>query len=297
MDGSKTAENVLPYARAFAGGFKVPVELLAVVDIGELATRIAPEKGRYIDTLIEDSLRHGENYLRQTARTFSGVNVNCSVKRGRAEEVIIETAASDKGTFIAMATHGRSGLDRWLLGSVAEKVLRGTSNPLVLIRASGEAKTEGEATLKTVIVPLDGSEMAESVLPAVVEMSKKINLEVILFRAYSIPYSAYAGGDGYYAVNFDELISGVKEDARDYLQKKTEELKKRGVEKVSYELKEGLSADQIMSFAKKTPNSLIAMCTHGRSGIERWVLGSVTETVVRHSGNPVLIVRGSRAAA
>jgi nucleotide-binding universal stress UspA family protein len=184
-----------------------------------------------------------------------------------------------------------------LLGSVAEKVLRGTSNPLVLIRASGEAKTEGEATLKTVIVPLDGSEMAESVLPAVVEISKKINLEVILFRAYSIPYSAYAGGDGYYAVNFDELISGVKEDARDYLQKKTEELKKRGVEKVSYELKEGLSADQIMSFAKKTPNSLIAMCTHGRSGIERWVLGSVTETVVRHSGNPVLIVRGSRAVA
>lgn len=297
MDGSKTAENVLPYARAFAGSFKVPVELLAVVDIGELAMRIAPEKGRYIDTLIEDSLRHAGNYLKQIARTFSGANVSCSVKKGRAEEVIIETAASDKGTFIAMATHGRSGLDRWLLGSVAEKVLRGAKNPLLLIRASDEAKTEGEATLKNLIVPLDGSEMAESVLPAVVEIAKKLSLQVVLFRAYSMPYSAYTGGEGYYAFNFEELVAGVKEDVLNYLQKKTEELKKRGVEKVSCELKEGLSADEIMSFAKRTPNSLIAMCTHGRSGVQRWVLGSVTETVVRHSGNPVLIVRGGRAAA
>ena len=86
-----------------------------------------------------------------------------------------------------MATHGRSGLNRFLLGSVAEKVLRGTVNPLLLVRATGEAKSDGEATLKSIIVPLDGSELAESVLPMVAGVAKKLDLEVVLFRAYHIP--------------------------------------------------------------------------------------------------------------
>lgn len=91
-----------------------------------------------------------------------------------------------------MATHGRSGVERWLLGSVAEKVLRGAINPLLLIRATKEAKSEGEASPGSVIVPLDGSELAEQVLPSVVELAKQLALEVVLFRAYTIPISAMA---------------------------------------------------------------------------------------------------------
>jgi nucleotide-binding universal stress UspA family protein len=63
------------------------------------------------------------------------------------------------------------------------------------------------------------------------------------------------------------------------------------LEKVSYASKEGLAADEIIKFGRSTPDNLIAMCSHGRSGVKRWVLGSVTETVVRHSGDPVLVVR------
>ncbi|HUK39825.1 MAG TPA: universal stress protein, partial [Candidatus Acidoferrales bacterium] len=64
-----------------------------------------------------------------------------------------------------------------------------------------------------------------------------------------------------------------------------------GVKKISTKAKEGLSADQIIRLGRETPDSLIAMCSHGRSGVKRWVLGSVTETVVRHSEDPVLILR------
>jgi nucleotide-binding universal stress UspA family protein len=106
------------------------------------------------------------------------------VEKGKAEQMIIERAAKDKTTLVTMATHGRSGINRWLLGSVAEKVLRGATNPLLLIRATEEAKTDGEATVKSVVVPLDGSELAESVLPAVADLAKKLSLEV--FRAYNI---------------------------------------------------------------------------------------------------------------
>jgi nucleotide-binding universal stress UspA family protein len=290
LDGSKTAEKVLPYARYLAGKLKIPIELLAVIDIAEMAAHIAAEKARYLDTMIEDGVRASTTYLRGIATTFPDAKVTCTVDKGRAEDTIIEKSEADAGMLITMATHGRSGLNRFLLGSVAEKVLRGSANPLLLIRAGDEAKGEGEAMLTSIVVPLDGSELAESVLPMVATMAKKLDLEVVLFRAYHISYNAYAGDDGY-MVNYDELIASVRDEANEYLEKKVAEVKKLGVAKVSAVTKEGFAGDEIIAIGRKTPDNLIAMCSHGRSGVKRWVLGSVTETVVRHSGDPVLVAR------
>ena len=291
LDGSKTSENVLPYARYLAGKFKVPVELLAVLDIAEMATHISAEKARHLDTMIEDGMRASTTYIRGVATTFPDGKVTCTVEKDRAEDAIINKAEADGGTLITMATHGRSGLNRFLLGSVAEKVLRGSANPLLLVRATEAGKTTGETAFKAIIVPLDGSELAESVLPTVATMAKELDLEVVLFRAYHIPYNAYAGDDGYYAVNYDELISGVRDEAKEYLDKKVDEVKKLGVAKVTALSKEGFAGDEIIALGRKTPDALIAMCSHGRSGVKRFVLGSVTENVVRHSDDPVLVVR------
>jgi nucleotide-binding universal stress UspA family protein len=290
LDGSAVAEQVLPYVRTLAGGVKIPVELMGVVDVAQLDAHIAAEKGRYLDTLIEDSVRCSGEYLKGVAQTFPGANVSFAVEEGRAAEVIIAKTGADKETLITMATHGRSGINRWLLGSVTEKVLRGSPNPLLLVRAKSEAKAAGEATLKSIVVPLDGSEVAESVLPTVLEMAKKLNIEIVLFRACNVPYSVFGGVRDHFAI-VDELLGAIKAEARDYLEKKTEELKKQGANKVSYVLEQGISADQIISLGRKTPDNLIAMCTHGWSGVKGWVLGSITETVVRHSGDPVLIIR------
>lgn len=291
LDGSKTSETVLPYARYLAGRLGTPVELLAVIDIAELAAQVSPEKARFLDTVIIEGERQSKEYLSRIAATFPGRRVKCTIEKGRAAEAIIGRGDADTGMLIAMGTHGRSGMNRWLLGSVAEKVLRGTANPLLLVRATDEAKAEGEATLKSIIVPLDGSEVAASVLPMVAGLATKLGLEVELFRAFNIPYSAYGTGDGYYAVNVEELINEVGNEAREYLEKKSAELKKLGVAKVTCATKEGFGADEIISLGRKTSDNLIAMCSHGRSGVKRWVLGSVTETVVRHSEDPVLIVR------
>ena len=290
LDGSKTAEKVLPYARYLAGKFKVPVELLAVVDVVEIASHMTSEKVHILDTIIEDAVQHSTTYLRGVATTIAGTNVRCSVEKGRAEDTIIEKAATDKTMLITMATHGRSGLNRFLLGSIAEKVLRGTVNPLLLIRA-GDEKSEGEAMLKSIIVPLDGSELAEAVLPIVADMAKKLDLEVELFRTYHVPYNVYSGDEGLYAINYEELLAGLRDEAVEYLEKKAADLKRLGVAKVQCVTKEGFAADEIISLGRKTPDNLIAMSSHGRSGVRRWVLGSVTELVVRHSGDPVLVIR------
>ena len=293
LDGSKTAEQVLPYARTLANKLKVPLELMGVIDIAEFAAHISAEKARYLERMIEQGERSSVDYLKGIAKTFPGLNVICTVEKGTAAETIIDKAAADKGTLITMATHGRSGINRFVLGSVAEKVLRATNNPLLLIRAADGAAPGEEARLTSVIVPLDGSELAESVLPAVTELAKKLGLEIVLFRAFNIPYGVYAGADGYYAMNFDQLIADIKDEATAYLETKTEELKGKGVENVSFLVKEGLSADEIISIGRQTPDNLIAMCTHGRSGVKRWVLGSVTESVVRHCGDPVLVIRAA----
>ena len=290
LDGSKTAEKVLPYARHLAGKFKTAVELLAVIDIAEIASHITPEKARHLDTFIAGGVSGSETYLGKIAQTFGGT-VKCTVGKGRAGDAIIEHGMADAATLITMATHGRSGLNRFLLGSVAEKVLRGTANPLLLVRATEEATGEGEAGFKTMIVPLDGSQLAESVLAPVAEIAKTLTVEVTLLRAYHIPYNAYAGDDGFYALNYDDLIGSVSDEAAAYLDKKVAEMKKLGVEKVSGLSQEGFAGDEIIALGKKTPAGLIAMSSHGRSGVQRFVLGSVTENVVRHTINPVLVVR------
>jgi nucleotide-binding universal stress UspA family protein len=291
LDGSKTAEKVLPYARCLAGKFKTPVALLAVIDIAEIASHMASEKARFLDTIIEDGVQHSTSYLRGIATTFPGVDVSCTVEKGKAEDTIIEKAAADKTMLVTMATHGRSGVNRFLLGSVAEKVLRGTVNPLLLVRAADEAKSEGEVTLGSVIVPLDGSELAEKVLPIVADIAKKLDLEVELFRAYHIPYNVYAGDEGFYAANYDALLASVRDESQEYLEAKAGEIKQLGVARVTCVSKEGFAADEIIAMGRKTADNLIAMSSHGRSGVRRWMLGSVAEAVVRHSGDPVLIVR------
>ena len=292
LDGSKTAERALPYARYLAEEKNVLIELLAVVDVANMATHMTAERALHLDTMVEDAVRASEKYLEAIAGTLSAAKIKTRVESGRPEEVIIEKAAAEQNTLIAMATHGRSGMNRWLLGSVAEKVLRGATDPVLLIRAREVTRTEDEPTLKSLIVPLDGSDLAERVLPTAIELAKPRDLEIVLIRTYNIPTTAYAGVEGY-ALPIDDLLKGMRDEACAYLENKVADVKKLGVARVSFAAKEGLPADEIISFAKNLPGGLIAMSTHGRSGVRRWVLGSVTETVVRHSENPVLVIRAS----
>ncbi|MGH7855213.1 MAG: universal stress protein [Candidatus Binatia bacterium] len=291
LDTSKTAEQVLPHARYLAGKLGISVELLTVIDIAEIGRRIAADKAPVLNTLIENAVRSSESYLGAIAGTFSGVDVRVTVEKGVPDETIIEKGEADRSMLLAMATHGRSGLDRFLLGSVAEKVLRATANPLLLARAAQEVKWEGEGGFKTIIVPLDGSEVAEKVLPTVAVMAKHLGAEVMLVRVYHIPYTAFAADEGFVALEYDKLLAGVRDETNEYLEKKAAEVKNLGVEKVAWLAKEGLAADEIIALGRNTPDALIAMSSHGRSGVKRLMLGSVTETVVRHTRDPVLVVR------
>jgi len=290
LDGSKTAEAVLPRASYLATALKIPMELLAVVDLAEMAVHLPAANARMFDSIVETEVAHSGRYLQKIADSFAGMDVHCTVEKGRAQEVI---AAKGTGASIltAMATHGRSGLGRMLLGSVTEKILRVTSNPLLVVRSDEASTSASTPAFKSVVLPLDGSELAESILPTAVELAKALNLELVLFRAYHLPYESYAGEDGFAAVNYDHVISAIRDEAREYLEKAVAKAKLLGVAKVSCTAKEGFSADEIIAAGKTTPGALIVMASHGRSGIKRMMLGSVSEAVVRHGTAPVLVLR------
>lgn len=294
LDGSKLAENALPLARCFARALQVPVELLAIVDLAETARRVAADHMTITSAFVEDAARAFGTYLEGAARNFPTGNTRCTVARGNAAETIIAAAATDPHTLVAIATHGRSGLDRWLLGSVTEKVLRGATNPLLIVRAQEEKAPAWEmATLKRLVVPLDGSELAERILPHVEALGRRLDLEIILLGVYGSPV-APAPGEGFYnPAQLGALLAELRAETSAYLAGKAEEMKSKGLKNVSCAAKEGLAADEIIAAARQSHDTLIAMCTHGRSGMKRWILGSVAETVVRHAESPVLVVRAS----
>jgi len=292
LDGSKTAEKVLPFARILAATLKLPIELLEVVDIAAATAHIAADKARYLDRIITEGENASREHLAEIAATFPGAHVACQVIRGRPADLIIERAEAEKGTLIAMATHGRSGINRWMMGSVAEKVLRGTKSPLFLVRVSDEAAPSRTVAIKSIVVPLDGSELAESALSTAKEVAKSLDIEIVLCRAYELAATAYYGSEDYLP-KYDEMLRNLKDDVEDYLKKKAGELQKDGLAKVAWVALEGSGAEEIVRYANAHPDVLVAMSTHGRSGVSRWTLGSVTEKVVRHSAEPVLVLHAA----
>jgi nucleotide-binding universal stress UspA family protein len=281
LDGSRLAEQILPYARLMAAAFGVRLELLWVTD-PEARPPFLPSQ-------------EGEEYLQQLAvRSFpSSLQVAFAEKTGDPPAVIIDTAMGDPGCLIAMATHGMSGVRRWLLGSVASKVVQKAQNPLLLIRPVEDAAARGSAEFKTIFVPLDGSGLAEKVLPHVAALAKKLRAEVHLLRVYSLPANAYVVADGVITQGAQQYREELQKSAAMYLEGKCQTLRAGGLENVVTTTIMGDPALEIIDIARKSRNNLIAMSTHGRSGVGRWLLGSVAEKVVQYSGDPVLLVRPS----
>jgi nucleotide-binding universal stress UspA family protein len=270
----------LPYTASLAHALQLPVDLIHVNDPETHSPSLHPNRSA--------------DYLNQVAASFlSGLTVNCAVKTGAAAEVILDTASADGGTVIAMATHGQTGGQRWLLGRVAQKVLQASKNTLLLIRPQEGAPSNRDARLETIIVPLDGSHLAEQIFPHVAYFATELGLQVVLIRTYSLPSAGFFLAAHVSPPDIAELGVKTEKEIGDYLQAKVEELTASGVKKITSVVAEGRGPEKIIELAQKTPGCMVAMSTHGRSGMSRWVLGSVTDRVVSHCGDPVLVIRPS----
>ncbi len=290
LDGSTVAEGVLPYVRALAPALKVKVEFLKVGERDAAVDIANPMVGQYMDRVGASLRSQSEDYLNNIKRTFKDTDVTYGTRIGKPAEIIAEEGAKEEDTLIAMSTHGRGGVGRWLMGSVTDKVIHMGTTPMLVVRATEEGAPVAETELKTIIVPLDGSDIAEAVLPMVTTIAKALGLEVLLIRSISLP-TTYAAGPEYAPWPTEDFTEEMEKQATVALEKTAVELKRAGVANVRIMVVTGPPAIQVVDIAKDTPNSLVIMSTHGRSGVGRFVLGSVADRVVRHAGSPVLLMR------
>ena len=291
LDGSDLAEVALPCAEEISG--RLGAELI-------LAGVSEAHIPRY-QHIYRNYLAYGSEAAAKRVKEHYGAKAARVVPlllTGHAAEEIIDYAEKNDVDLIVMATHGYSGVRRWALGSIADKVVRRTSKPVLLIRAKDARPAVGEKDLCTrAVVPLDGSILAEVALPYVKELVSPLappsKAEISLLHVISPPQvgAAVAIGETPHEID-DEGLRRIKNQARDYLDQVGRPLWGKGVV-VRSEVRVGKAADEIIKFANKVGAGVVIMSTHGRSGLDRLVLGSVTNRVLRGANIPVMLVRPS----
>lgn len=265
LDGSPEAETaleaVLPLARAFSS----EVILLTVMGSPDIPPRVYP------------------SLLRTSEILWSrGFSASFDLRIGKPEEEILAFAREKQVDLVAMATHGRSGLSRVLVGSVAEEVLRHSEMPLFVSKP--RKTTRG---LERILVALDGSERAEDILGDVAPIAWRLHASVDVVKV-TPPIIAAAG-------LAEPPIVIPPEDATPYLKEIAARLAAESVDARAVPLT-GRAATEILRHAVDSGAGLLCMTTHGRTGLTRLLVGSVAEEIIRHAPCPVLVRRMAAVA-
>ena len=234
-------------------------------------------------------------YLELNAKELQsqGIKASTAIAYGNVADEIIKFADNNKIDLIILSTHGHSGIKRWALGSIALKVLHGTCIPVLLIksRVTKSAKVE----FKKILLPLDGSSFSEASIPYAKELAKGTGVEIVLLRVSEPPVlpadrspAIKPGWEEYR----DMLMAEIQRQAEKYLEGIRANLGKSGI-KARSQATLGKAAESILQVAQKEDINLIAMTTHGRTGISRWVYGSVASRITEESLQPVMLIRPS----
>lgn len=278
VDGSPLSERALPCAEIIARANGARIVLLEVV-----SETIPHDNG---DTPGgADELRAAETYLADLAKNVSpSPDVEVVVTVGSHAEAILQMIHTQHADLVVMSTHGRSGLGRLVHGSVADEVMRQAPVPIVLIPAACESRWPTNRTPR-ILVPLDGSNVAEQALDHAAEMASALRAEIRLIQV--VEPHPMADGAGASDVILDPTPE--LEAAHQYLKDVATKLQQAG-QTVSTHEAYGFAVLTIVEAAADEAD-LIVMATHGRSGITRLLMGSVATGVVQQATIPILIVR------
>ncbi|HEU5315068.1 MAG TPA: universal stress protein [Chloroflexota bacterium] len=285
LDGSDLAERALPYAARLASLGVARLVLARVIREPDAAApesfqedvRARREAKDYLDAVVE---RHLSLPGLRPPETF--------VVSGEPAPALLELAQRERASLIVMGTHGRSGIGRWLYGSVAERVLHEAHVPVFLVPTTAPAGWPADRPPR-VLVPLDGSAFATEAIAAAAPLIEGLRADVVLVRVVEPAiYVASPYGPMYAApaVGTPEALAA----AEDYVESVAAPLRRKGYT-ASAVVREGYPANELARVASDGLIDVIAMATHGRTGLARLVLGSVATATLRHANVPLLLVR------
>ncbi|MGQ4555570.1 universal stress protein [Halobellus sp. GM3] len=271
VDGSESADSALDHAITLAGALDAEVHLVAVVDPYGLST---VTERREVEDELEAVVASAAERVRE-----AGVSVETAVEAGFPHKEILRAVAERSIDMIAMGTHGRRGLDRYVLGSVAEKVVRLSPVPVLTARVGAT----GERPYREIVVPTDGSDAAAPAERLGVDLAGRF--DAVVHALSVVPDRRF---------RTSETDSAYEEAAQSAVDRVGECGARIGVE-TDGAVEHGVPHRAILDHCEAAGADLVVLGTHGRTGVERFVLGSVAEKVVRLSETPVLVVPASGA--
>ena len=288
LDGSKLGEGVLAYARPIARGLGAKIELLRIIESARPEASPAeqvyaygqdaaaglsiPVEGftselphhQYLDQVLAGLRGSAKDYLDGVAAPMrdAGLAVTSTVREGKPAAEIVAEADKEPNSVVAMSTHGRAGIARWALGSVADKVLHTSSRPLMTVRPENGSIATPEAKLSRIIAPLDGSGVAEESLSTVSALARGLGVGVTLVRVHSLD-SAFAE---HISIGYDALMKAVDAEGEEYLDGISTRLREEGVSAVDQKIVHGRPSGGIGETAEAHEGGIVVMSTHGRTG-------------------------------
>jgi len=299
LDGSPRAEQILSQITRILKREDSELLLLRVVDIPEPGSSLEGYGAIDLPGLRRAEREEAQKYVHDLARRFSekGAKVHGRIAEGPTAQTILETARAEGATLIAMTTHGRTGIARWLMGSVAEKVARASDVPLLLVRSfrrspAGDLAPSApeEAPFRRILIPVDGSATSLSIIAPAEKFAQLYDSAILVVhvRPPFIPPSPVLPGMEA-ALPLVPASPPLPEND-EAIETAARRLRHAGlgVRQLSVE---GEPAGEILDLARTEGIDLIAIGTHGRSGFSRWALGSVAERVLRSAEVPLLLVR------
>ena len=291
LDGSPLAEQALPLAEAIAEQARGKLKLVMVHE-----PLIVMEPGPAYTQVELAILRADRQYLKSvTARLRErlGGAVSCAVLRGIPAAQTLATYARELGVdLIVMTTHGRGGVCRAWLGSVTDHLIRTGDVPVLAVRPEGEGASRPIAPVSEIMVPLDGSPLAEAALAPAIRLARLWDAEISLVQVVRPVLSAGRHPD--FVVGYSEQATAIQRDlAQDYIRDVAERIREAGVRSSGVAVVARRAPETLISLASPDRVSLIVVATHGRGGMKRVVLGGLADKLVRGANVPVLVIRPS----
>jgi len=287
LDGSELAEVTLWYAARLAGRLHAALTLVYVSSPDELTSPHMHE------CYLRDVLARVKADADKIAAETKGgeITVDYKILKGDSAEEIIDYADKAKIDLIILSTQGKSGIKRWPLGNVANKVIGATRKQVLLVRAKGAKSDVYKDRLVKVLVPVDGSRESESILKFVSYLAAELDLEITLFHMWVREMVQYPGKE---TISREQKL--IKR-ANVYVEKLGARLKEQGlrVKAVFNDVLPSEEAAEIIKLSEEGKFSMVAMATHGRSGVGRWVFGSNANKVLNEGSTPLLLVRPAKS--